>query len=46
MSENTILYAFYVLGYRGQMCGHGFRSLVWGLLNVCADCNGSVFEKR
>ena len=33
MSENTILYALYALGYRGQMCGHGFRSLASTILN-------------
>ena len=33
MSENTILYALYALGYRGQMSGHGFRSLASTNLN-------------
>ena len=33
MSENTILYALYSLGYRGRMCGHGFRSLASTILN-------------
>jgi len=33
MSENTILYALYALGYRGRMCGHGFRSLASTILN-------------
>ena len=32
MSENTILYALYALGYRGRMCGHGFRSLASTIL--------------
>jgi integrase len=27
MSENTILYSLYALGYRDRMCGHGFRSV-------------------
>ena len=27
MSENTLLYALYSLGYRGQMTGHGFKGL-------------------
>jgi integrase len=27
MSENTILYALYRLGYRGKATGHGFRAL-------------------
>jgi integrase len=33
MSENTILYALYALGYRGRMTGHGFRSLASTILN-------------
>ena len=33
MSENTILYALYAIGYKGRMCGHGFRSLASTILN-------------
>jgi integrase len=33
MSENTILYSLYALGYRDRMCGHGFRSLASTILN-------------
>jgi integrase len=33
MSENTILYSLYALGYRGRMCGHGFRSPASTVLN-------------
>ncbi|MGB8868622.1 MAG: integrase arm-type DNA-binding domain-containing protein [Rhodomicrobium sp.] len=33
MSENTILYGLYALGYRGRMSGHGFRSLASTVLN-------------
>ncbi len=33
MSENTILYALYALGFRGRMSGHGFRSLASTILN-------------
>jgi integrase len=33
MSENTVLYGLYALGYRGRMCGHGFRSLASTILN-------------
>jgi integrase len=35
MSENTLLYALYALGYKGRMCGHGFRSLASTVLNEC-----------
>ena len=33
MSENTLLFALYALGYRGRMCGRGFRSLASTILN-------------
>jgi integrase len=33
MSENTVLYGLYALGYRDRMCGHGFRSLASTILN-------------
>jgi integrase len=33
MSENTLLYALYSLGYRNRMTGHGFRGLASTILN-------------
>ncbi len=33
MSNNTLLYALYRLGYRGRMTGHGFRGLASTVLN-------------
>ncbi|WP_336485198.1 tyrosine-type recombinase/integrase [Methylobacterium nigriterrae] len=33
MSENTVLYALYRLGYHGRATGHGFRSSASTLLN-------------
>jgi hypothetical protein len=33
MSNNTILFAVYRLGYRGRMTGHGFRGLASTILN-------------
>lgn len=33
ISNNTILYALYRLGYRGRMTGHGFRGLASTILN-------------
>jgi integrase len=33
MSENTILYALYRLGYRGRATGHGFRATASTILN-------------
>lgn len=33
ISENTILYALYDLGYRGKLTGHGFRATASTILN-------------
>jgi integrase len=33
MSENTMLYALYRMGYRHQATGHGFRSTASTILN-------------
>lgn len=33
ISENTLLFALYRLGYRGRMTGHGFRALASTVLN-------------
>jgi integrase len=33
MSENTLLFALYSLGYRGRMTGHGFRGLASTIFN-------------
>jgi integrase len=33
MSNNTLLYPLYRLGYQGQMTGHGFRGLASTILN-------------
>ncbi len=33
ISENTMIYALYRLGYKGRMTGHGFRSVASTVLN-------------
>jgi integrase len=33
MSENTILYALYRMGYHGKSTGHGFRATASTILN-------------
>lgn len=33
MSNNTMLFALYALGYKGKMTGHGFRSVASTILN-------------
>ena len=46
MSENTLLFALYRLGYRGKMTGHGFRALASTVLNSATDKKGRrMFDK-
>ena len=33
MSNNTLLFALYRLGYRGRMTGHGFRAVASTILH-------------
>lgn len=33
MSENTILYAIYWMGYHSRVTSHGFRATAWTILN-------------
>ena len=33
MSNNTVLFSLYRLGYRGRMTGHGFRGVASTVLN-------------
>jgi integrase len=45
MSENTILYAIHDAGYKGRMCGHGFRHLASTTLNE-AGFRSDVIERQ
>jgi integrase len=36
ISNNTLLFALYRLGYRGKMTGHGFRAVASSMLNEAA----------
>ena len=36
MSNNTMLFALYRLGYKGKMTGHGFRAVASTCLNELA----------
>jgi integrase len=45
MSENTILYAIHDAGYKGRMCGHGFRHLASTTLNE-AGFTADVIERQ
>jgi integrase len=40
MSNNTLLFALYRLGYRSRMTGHGFRSVASTILNEARDTKG------
>jgi integrase len=40
MSNNTLLFALYRMGYRSRMTGHGFRSLASTILNEARAPNG------
>ena len=45
MSENTILYALYRMGYRGRATGHGFRATASTILNE-QGWNADVIERQ
>ncbi|MES3041786.1 MAG: tyrosine-type recombinase/integrase [Pseudomonadota bacterium] len=46
LSENTLLFALYRLGYRGRMTVHGFRALASTVLNEQSDFDGEVIERQ
>lgn len=46
VSENTLLFALYALGYRGRMTVHGFRSLASTVLNEQSPFKGDVIERQ
>jgi integrase len=45
ISNNTLLFALYRLGYKGRMTGHGFRSVASTVLNE-AGFRGDIVEKQ
>ena len=46
MSENTMLYALYRMGYRGRAQVHGFRSLASTLLNESGKFHPDSIERQ
>ncbi len=46
MSENTMLYALYRMGYHGRATGHGFRTSASTMLNEVLGCNKDVIERQ
>jgi integrase len=45
MSNNTMLFALYRLGYKGKMTGHGFRAVASTILNE-AGFRPDVIERQ
>ena len=45
ISNNTMLFALYRLGYKGKMTGHGFRSVASTILNE-TGFNSDVIERQ
>jgi integrase len=46
ISENTLLFALYRLGYRGRMTAHGFRALASTVLNEQSGFPHDVIERQ
>ena len=46
MSTNTVLFGLYRLGYKGKMCGHGFRSVASTVLYESGLFISDVIEKQ
>ena len=46
ISENTLLFALYRLGYKNRMTGHGFRSLASTVLNEHSGFAHDVIERQ
>lgn len=46
ISENTLLFALYRLGYRGRMTVHGFRALASTVLNEQSGFSHDVIERQ
>ncbi|MFZ3322740.1 MAG: integrase arm-type DNA-binding domain-containing protein [Usitatibacter sp.] len=44
MSENTILFALYRMGYRGRATGHGFRATASTILNGVKKAQGRTWN--
>lgn len=46
ISENTLLFALYRLGYKGRMTAHGFRALASTVLNEQSSFPHDVIERQ
>jgi integrase len=46
ISNNTLLFALYRLGYKGKMTGHGFRAVASTMLNEMGLFRADVIERQ
>lgn len=46
ISNNTLLYALYRLGYKGKMTGHGFRAVASTIMNESGLFRPDVIEHQ
>jgi integrase len=46
ISNNTLLFALYRLGYKGKMTGHGFRAVASTMLNEMGKFRPDVIERQ
>lgn len=46
ISNNTLLFALYRLGYRGRMTGHGFRAVASTILNESGKWSKDAVERQ
>ena len=46
ISNNTMLFALYRLGYKGKMTGHGFRAVASTMLNEQGEYRSDVIESQ
>jgi integrase len=46
ISNNTLLFALYRLGYRGRMTGHGFRAVASSILNESGEWSPDAIERQ
>jgi integrase len=46
ISNNTLLFALYRLGYRGRMTGHGFRAIASSVLNESGQFSRDAIERQ
>jgi integrase len=46
ISNNTMLFALYRLGYKGRMSGHGFRAVASTILNESGKFSPDIIERQ